>query len=97
MNLLTMPNLPSIATSRDGLREVFAGKDYWRMTVVFVNCPACGAYRGEPCRGNSFRPWMGGIHSDRRLKAAARRKRHPKSWEKLKVQIYQQAEKEKAQ
>lgn len=87
MNLLTMPDKAPLVRNAD----------YVRMTVVFVGCPACGAYRGERCRGNSFRPWMGGVHSDRRVKSADRRRQRPEVWEKLKLQIWEQARKEKAQ
>ena len=91
MTLLIMPDSPPHVTAQP------PSESYWRMTVVFVGCPSCGAHRGEACRGESFASWMGGVHLDRRVLSSMQRRESPEAWEKLKAQIYLQTEKEKAQ
>lgn len=71
-----------------------SGEAYWRMTCVIVDCPACGAHRGEPCHGDRGNQWKGSLHSDRRVRAKSWRKRHRDKWQALKLQVVLQAQKE---
>ena len=40
--------------------------DYYRMECATVPCPACGAVRGELCRGKNVAHYHGSGHSDRK-------------------------------
>lgn len=65
--------------------------DYYRMECVTVACPACGAVRGERCKGKNVEYYSGSGHSDRKVAFRRWAKRHPDAYSQLRAQIKEQA------
>lgn len=61
--------------------------DYYRMECATVDCPACGAVRGELCRGKNVSHYQGTGHVDRKSAFRQWAHRHKDKYENLKAQI----------
>ena len=62
--------------------------DYYRMECATVPCPACGAVRGELCRGVNVAHYKGSGHTDRKSAFRAWAHRNKAKYEALKTQAW---------
>ena len=66
--------------------------DYYRMQCATVDCPACGAKRGEACIGKNVARYVASGHTDRKNAFRHWVKRNPEKYDRLRAQAVLLAE-----
>lgn len=66
--------------------------DYYRMECATVDCPACGAKRGEKCIGVNVARYQGSGHTDRKNSFRRWAKRNRSQYQALLRQVRLQRE-----
>lgn len=82
----------SATAERPAMHATLLLCDYYAMECATVDCPACGARRGEKCLGKNVVRYQASGHTDRKNAFRSWAKRNPDAYKRLRRQAQLLAE-----